>query len=275
MANSRWNQEGCPTSLLDQIPSPGPFGESRAGNSGSRANPIQQRAEKDFVDRVLQIAGPLAQYGRSPVLEQYEEMFRTEPNDSWFDPNRSPSNPTQFEIGAVSAEKGRWIFIFDYSIRPFGFSGIAANDVVPLPEGQLSGSFGYVIRLGGRAPGVVKYRIIPTSPTLRRTQFTFNERKLQPASQLNSDDFARTRAETFASAAGYGGEVHPQQPGRFGASNVPFMLTLSEDKVFAMTGVIFNRIATPIAFVEGRVSGYITSAVIGAKLLRDLSETVR
>jgi hypothetical protein len=271
----RFNSEGCPTSLLDKIPSPGPFGENRAADMAKVQAAGVRTGDEEEIDRVLQLAGALSQYGRSPILEHYDEIFRVEPNDSWFDPARNPNNPTQFEIGAVSAEAGRYIFIFDYSIRPFGFSGVAPNDVRPLPEGELSGSFGYVLRVSGRSPGIINYRLNPTSPTLRRTQFKFNERKLRTLSDLSADDFARTRAKQFASAAGYGGEVHPQQPGRFGARNVPFTLNITEDRVLSMTGVIFNRVATPLAFVEGRVSGYITSAVVGNKLERDLRETVR
>jgi hypothetical protein len=268
----RFNPEGCPTSLLDRIPSPGTFRGGLRTPTGGQGAPagLSQTGGVKTVDKVLQLAGPLSQYGRSPDLSHYEQLFRVEPNESWFSTARSPSNPTQFEIGSITAEAGNVIFVFDYSVRPFGFSGVAADDVQPFPEGQLSGSFGYVLRLGGRAPGIVNYRLDPVSPTLQRTAFRNGKPTLPDLAQLSSDEYARARSQSFASAAGYGGEVHPQQPGRFGAQNVPFMMTIEEGNVLSIVGVVFNRIPSPVSFVEARVSGYIASASLAKKLIRDL-----
>lgn len=278
MPANRWNSEGCPTSALDMVP-PGvrarPARRLAGGQPAAQAQVPMPVGRDDFVQRVLELAGPLADYGRPDILEQYEEIFRVEPNDSWFDPVRSSTNTTTFEIANISAERGKWIFIFDYSVRPFGFSGLGVGDTTPLPEGNLSGSFGYAIRLGGRPAGVVRYRLDPTSPSLNRLRFKVNESSLKPASQMTADDFARSNAAAFASASGYGGEVHPQSPGRFGARNVPFMLSVSDDETLEVTGIIFNEITLPVAFIEARLSGYITSAVVGQQLIEQLSKTLR
>jgi hypothetical protein len=246
-----------------------------SGAGGAAAQQPPALAREDFVQRVLELAGPLADYGRPAILEHYEEIFRVEPNDSWFDPVRSSTNTTTFEIANIAAERGKWIFIFDYSVRPFGFSGLGVGDTAPLEEGNLSGSFGYAMRLGGRPVGIVRYRLDPTSPTLNRIRFKVNESPLKPVSQLTEDDFARNDAAAFASSSGYGGEVHPQAPGRFGAQNVPFMLSVSDDETLEVTGIIFNEITLPVAFIEARLSGYITSAVVGQRLLEQLGKTLR
>lgn len=268
----RWNPEGCPTSVLDMVP-PGVSRPSSQARTG--AIPLPRGGEKNVVQRVLELAGPLADYGRPPVLEHYEEIFRVEPNDSWFDPIRSPSNTTQFEIGSLSAQTGKWIFVFDYSIRPFGFSGVGAGDTQPMPEGYLSGSFGYAMRVGGRPTGVVQYRLNPVSPAIRRRRFKFNESQLKPVADMTADDFTVSRANSFATSSGYAGEIHPQTPGRFGAHNVPFMISVGDDLPLEVTGIIFNEITLPVAFIEARISGYVTSAIIAQKLLDDLEKTTR
>lgn len=276
---NRWNPEGCPTSVLDMVPpGVGPAGRSsRASQPDPKASSgvIGGVPKEDFIQRVQQLAGPLNAYGRAPALEVYEEIFRIEPNESWFDPNRSQSNPTQFELASISADTGRWIFVFDYSIRPFGFSGIAIGDVMPMPEGYMSGSFGYAIRIGGRPAGIVRYRLNPTSPALRKQRFGFNQSKFQQLANMTQDDFSRTRANSFASASGFGGEIHPQAPGRFGATNVPFMLSVGDGLPVEITGVLFNEVTLPVAFIETRISGYITSAVLAHKLLSELELTTR
>jgi hypothetical protein len=233
------------------------------------------QANERVVQRVLELGGPLADYGKVPALDMYEEIFRTEPNDAWFDPARSPSNVIQFEMAAVTSKKSEAILIFDYSVRPFGFSGIGVGDTLPMPEGYLSGAFGYVIRVGGQPTGVVKYRLNPTAPGLDRVRFKFNKSPLTPATQKTASDFSRSRANSFASASGFGGEIHPQSPGRFGARNVPFMIVVGDGIPLEVTGIIFNEITLPVPFIEVRLSGYKTSATVAQNLISELDQTVR
>ena len=43
----------------------------------------------------------LAKWARNPDLKPYEELFRSEPNEAWFDSARDPDHPTQFEIATL------------------------------------------------------------------------------------------------------------------------------------------------------------------------------
>lgn len=273
---SRWNREGCPTNPMDIVE---PFSmwsgaAAKAPQQGQQESVPVPRAGTHLsggVSKVVELAGPLADYGRCPELEHYEQVFRVLPNDSWFSVDRAPNNPTQFEIGAFTSDKGRMIFIFDYSVRPFTFSGVTTTDYTPLDEGELGGAFGYSIQLGGRPPGVVRYRIDAVSSTINRAKFGFNKQGLSKVARVTPADFERVRAESFGAATGFGGNIHPQAPGRFGARNVPFMLPLTDDLAFSITGVIFRQISIPLAFIEARVSGYITDAQSGKKLLEELT----
>lgn len=225
--------------------------------------------------KINQLGAPLLWLARQPDMDLYEEVNRVEPNDSWFDIDRNPSNPTKFEILSIHTGPNKIFFIFDYSVTVYGFSGLNAHDFEPLEEGRHSGSFGYVLENNGRGVGFVRYRLNPVSPTLRTQTSQSSKVGIQPASQLTADDFARTAADDFGSAAGYGGTIHPQRPGRFGAPNANFCIYVLPDTTLDMTGVVFNPIESPVAFVEGRASGYVCTSQIGYKVIEDMIETMR
>ncbi|MEI8084424.1 MAG: hypothetical protein WCI74_21500, partial [Actinomycetes bacterium] len=82
-------------------------------------------------------------------------------------------------------------------------------------------------------------------------------------------------AESYASSAGFGASVHPQSHDRYGAHNAPFTLFVQPNVSTDVTGIIFNMIESPIAFIQARLSGYVCSEKLGSKILADLRETLR
>lgn len=260
----RLGPQGSPIDRTAPIPPPWDAAPGAAGAAGA-AGPTQ----------ISEMGGLLAKYGKTPIYKIYEQVFRVEPNQAWFDPLRDPAHPTQFEIATVTAESGQAILLFDYEIRPYRFSGINSFDYVPMEEGRLSGSLGYVIQKNGQTPGNLEYRLDPVSSTLKRQSLQFSRNGIKPITQMTADDFALTASQSYASAAGYGTSLMPQSPRRFGPSNAPFLEILLEDEVMTFSGVVYRQIESPVAFVQARISGYKTSSNIAKRLLRDLEESLR
>jgi len=227
------------------------------------------------LNRVLQVAGPFSEYTRHPELEDFESQFRVEPDDSWFSQDRSPQSPIQFEVGAITTGDNQMLLIYDYSVDVWGFSGVNPHDFEPLEDGRHSGSFGYVLRINGSSPGALRYRLDPVSPNLRPLAPQIQNALPNASYNPGADVYARAFAEQFASAAGFGASVHPQTPGRYGARDVPFTLFVQPNAAMDVTGVIFNPIESPIAFVQARLSGYVVSAKLGQKIVDDLRMTLR
>lgn len=264
--------QGCP---IDPTAPIAPPWDAASVLSGQSPQGQAAAAQSHGPMPVTEAGGLLAKYGKYPVFKVYEQLFRIEPNESWFDPARDPTRPTQFEIATVRADAGQVILLFDYSIRPYRFSGINSFDFVPMDEGRLSGSMGYVVQKNGQNPGNLEYRLDPLSSTLRRQALQFNRSLKRSIAQMTADDYAITASQSYASAAGYGTSLMPQSPRRFGAHNAPFLETIYEDEVFTFSGVVYRQIESPVAFVECRISGYKTSSNIAKRLLRDLDETLR
>lgn len=225
--------------------------------------------------RTLALAGPFSEYTRHPELEDFEQSFRVEPDGSWFSVDRSPRSPVQFEIAAATTGDNQMLLIYDYSVEVFGFSGVNAHDFEPLEEGRHSGAFGYVLRVNSRSPGALRYRLDPISPSLKPLAPQIQNALPNGTYIPGPDMYARTLADQFASSAGFGASVHPQKRGRYGAPNVPFTLFVQPNAALDITGVIFNQIESPIAFIQAMVSGYSCSAKLGQKILDDLRMTLR
>jgi len=242
--------EGCPIDPTSPVPPT--WDNAPSGASAGKANAPQPAQPA----RVSEIGAMLAKWARNPALTPYEELFRSEPNEAWFDSARDPNHPTQFEIATVRPEKGQSIVLFDYEIVPYAFSGVTALDYEALPDNMLSGVFGYAIRINSQEPGQLKYRLQPVPSTIRVQANRFNQPLMKGPGQLTADDFAISSASDYASAAGFGTGLHPQTSAHYGARNAPFTEYIHDDEVLAITGVVFQQIDIPLAFIQARVAGF-------------------
>ena len=248
------DREGCPIDPTSPVPPPWDDPPS-AGQGGGRSQAPSQ-------GRLSEVGAMLAKWARNPDLKPYEELFRSEPNEAWFDSARDPDHPTQFEIATVRPEQGQSILLFDYSVVPYGFSGVSALDYEPLPDDLISGVFGYSIRVNNKEPGQLKYRLQPIPSTIRMQSLRFNQPKIQAALQLTQDDFAISQANDYASAAGFGTGLHPQTAAHYGARGVPFTEYVHDEEVLTIIGVVFRPVEIPLAFVQARVSGFKGPSII-------------
>jgi hypothetical protein len=217
----------------------------------------------------------LAKWSRNPELKPYEEIFRAEPNEAWFDPARNPDSPTQFEIGTIRPGKGTSYVVMDYSVQPYGFSGLTPNDFDDLDDNRISGSFGYTLTRNGQSPGVMRYYLDPVNSTIRQQAFRFNQKSGLNFRDLNADDFVRSSAAQYASAAGFGTSVHPQTAGRYGGKIIPFGDFLHDDEVMTVNGVVFRTIEVPLAFIQVRFSGVTLPTELAKQAERDLRIAMR
>jgi len=258
--------QGCPIDPRDPLTSPWASG----GNPAAAADTSVQKPT-----RVVQSGAFFANIARNPLLRIFEYVQRTEPNESWFDPARDPSHPTQFELGTVKPQQGQTLVCMEYEIRPYRFSGINAYDFMPLPDGRLSGSMGYTIRINGSYPADLKYQLDPIPSTVTASSTPPGGNPFNLANQLSADNFAVVRASEYASAAGFGTSLMPQSPRMFGPANRPWAEVLQEEQAMTIYGVVFRQVESPIAFVQTRVSGYLGPTTLVSKLLRELSESLR
>ena len=263
---SRLDREGCPVDPTSPVPPPwdGPGASGAPGASPARGP-----------SRFSEVAQMIAKWGRNPEFLPYEEIFRSEPNEAWFDPARDPDHPTQFEIASVRPERGQTILLFDYEVIPYSFSGITALDYQPLDDGLLSGVFGYSFRINGQEPGQLKYRLDPVSSTIRQQSQRFNQKLQKNLTELSADDYAISQSQNYAAAAGYGTGLHPQTRSHYGARGAPFTEFIHDEQVLAVVGVVYRPVEVPIAFIQVRLSGFKCGSTMAKQLEADLRNNLR
>lgn len=266
---SALNAQGCPIDPTSPVPPPWdspPSGEGRARTSAS--------PEDSRLSRVSEIGQMVAKYARNPELRPYERLFRSEPNEAWFDLNRNPSNPTQFEIGSVAPTKGSSLLIMDYSVRPYGFSGLTPLDFEGLEDDRISGCFAYSLSINGNAPGILQYQLDPVRSTIQQQSMKANQR-LVDMNNLTSDDYVISRAAEYASAAGLGTSLHPQTAERFGGRIIPFGEFIHDNQQLTIGGVIYRAVEVPLSFIQVRFSGFQMTAELAGALQQSLRNSIR
>lgn len=256
---SQLSKEGCPLDPTSPVPPPDGFA-GEASNPGSAG-----------VGPTSEIGAMLGKWARNPNLRPYEQVFRIEPNEAWFDVSRDPDHPTQFEIGAARPERGQSILLMDYSVIPYTFSGVTAFDFSPLEDDMISGAFGYSIRINDQEPGNLSYQLQPIPSTIRQQSLRFNQSKIKTPSEMSSDDFDISQASTYAAAAGYGTGLHLQNSQHYGARGVPFTEWIHDDEVVKVMGVVFHQVDIPLAFVQVTLSGF----KCASQIVKEIQEALR
>lgn len=273
--------EACPVDPTSPVPPPWDAPPSGGSTARGLARPQMDQSapgaggSSGGTSRTMEVGSMLAKWARNPELLPYEEVFRSEPNEAWFDLARDPDHPTQFEIATVQPGAGQAIVVFDYSVVPYGFSGISPLDYAPLPDEMISGVFGYSIRVDGQEPGQLKYRLDPLDSTIRPQQFRFQQTKVKNLADLTADDFAIAAANSYATAAGFATSLHPQTAAHYGPRVGPFTEYVVDNQVLAITGVVFRPVDVTLAFIQARISGYKGRSQIIKQLVTDLRAILR
>lgn len=249
-----------------------PFTQRVIQVPGQESRVASPSAPTDKFSRVLTPA--LERTAQNPALESFEKMFRTMPDDAWYDVTRSPSNPTQFEIGTFGVPTSRCIIITNFSFEPYRFSGVGAYASEPMDRNELNGILSYRFDVSSKVPGSVDYELNPATSTGRRRKFSGDPTTLIAPNQRTAQDFQRVAANAFGSASGFGTGLLPQRTGRFGDQNKPYACKANTKEQITMTGVILRPMPVPLAFIEGVVQGYIGPQDLIDTMWKDLQRQV-
>jgi hypothetical protein len=207
--------------------------------------------------------GTLAGIAQSPEVQVFETTFSCEPNEAWFAPERSQSNPTQAEVGSYTVGKNQILLITDYSFEAYVPSSIVAHGSEPLGEKQLRGQVAYNFYVNGKMPGVTQFQIEPVPSTFQRTQF-------KQKGVATAADFALKRATAYGAAAGFGTALLPPRMWRHGDRGTPAVFPVRDGEQVLMRVVIYRPVGIPISLIEGRIVGYLGPASSLDRMLADI-----
>lgn len=226
--------------------------------------------------RVVLPGGTLAGVAQSPDVQVFDQLRSAQPNEAWYAPERSPTNPTRVEILSYQVPKDSMLIVTDYSFHVYRPSGLVPHGATLLPEGELRGVLGFQFLLHGKVPGVVNFEIEPVPSTFDRKQFRppITGRMRMP-NETTPGDFARRRATNYGSAAGTGTTLLPPRWGRHGDQGIPGAFPVYDSEQVTMTMVVYRPISIPLSLIEGRVVGYIGPRLVLDKLMGDLQNPLK
>lgn len=237
--------------LLRQVGSPPP-GRIEVGPPGVNAEPTLIHEPGGDVLRRLE----------HPAFTTFERMRRIGPpdNGSWFNPAVSPQAPVQFDILSFEVPRGQQAWIFDYSFSVFRQSGVDPGDIIKAEDGRYSNQMGFDVQVDGSRVGAIQYGLVPIpQPTLRPQ---FSSPTAQSPRTINPND--------YAGPASQGLSLQPLRESPAGARGAPFTLIANEGQRVNVTCVIFRRLRTAVAAVEGRIGGYLLATNFATSLVNRL-----
>lgn len=197
-----------------------------------------------------------------PSITVYDQLYRTLPDDGWYDPVVSPARPVQFELGAFKVPAGVHLWIMGYEFSVYRPSGVNAGDYLKAEDDRFSGVLGYDLTLDGKRPASLAFQLDPLAVTRTRQQF---EPVLTPFRGRASAQFGavpaqfdRSVSNSFAATANAGTALLPARARRVGpAAPAPFTYVARENVSVALGCVIFRPMPIPVAFIQGEIFGYL------------------
>lgn len=193
-----------------------------------------------------------------------EKMFRIQPDDGWFDPAVSRTNPVKIFFGSYNVPKHRAYLLFDYRFAAFVLSGVSPGGFEAAEPGQFSNQMGFDVQVGGGHFADISYQLEPVPAPREVQQFSSGSTAPLPT-------FAQVGTHSFASASGLGTTMLPLEDKRMGPRQGPFTVVAQPGSTVSLVGVIFSPIEEPLGCLEGRVMGY----GIEYTLLQSLLERTR
>lgn len=207
---------------------------------------------------VHQPGGDIVNLLRHPSFLPVEHLFRVQPQPVWFTAV-TPSNPHRFPLGAFRVSKGRRLFLLDYEFSIYRFSGVDAGDTLPAEEGRFSGVMGFDINISGSRQGDLNFEITPQPIAVTPPEYR-QKPNVDPRTgaliRATNDDFNAAAARGFAVSSGVGASLLPVRREVYGARRVPFTIHVKASTTVSLTGVVFKRLQSPVAFVQARVAGF-------------------
>ncbi len=201
-----------------------------------------------------------------PAITILKWGWRVLPEESWYSPFVGPQSPIQFELGAFQVPDNSDLWLFDFECSVYRFSGLDPADWVKAENGRFSGMMAFDLAFNNTRLGNVRWELDPHAIQLQRDVFAVPYNQLQPASAFN-----KNAANSFAATASQGLALFPPGVDRLGPRNGPFAYISSEGVRVALSTVIWRRLTSPVACVEGVIAGYILPRQLSQQLLAEIS----
>ncbi|MBW2672241.1 MAG: hypothetical protein JRD89_02345 [Deltaproteobacteria bacterium] len=195
-----------------------------------------------------------------PSFTTVEQLFRVGPEDSWFAQNVRPDKPVKFELGSFTVPDGITFLVTDYVFSALRQSGADPFDFVVAAPYRYSGYLGFDITVNRTRLSTLFYQLDPAPAQLFRQSF------VPAGSRVTQAQFNSSRANRFGSTSGEGTALLPPRPNVQGPRNMPFTMVAGPGSSVSLTCVIFRRIMTPLAGIQGSVSGYTVPSTVMSSL---------
>jgi hypothetical protein len=241
-------------------PSPTAVLTTSLAKQGQEAGPPGLEQEPGYVHEP---GGDFLNLLLHPQINIFEELYRVLPDDAWFQPTVSPTQPVQFELGSFTVPQSQQLWIYDYEFSLYRMSGSDPGDYVKAEAGRGSGQIGFDVTINGRRLSHLLYQLDPNPVPITRQSFN-------PQNQTTAADFSRAAVGSFASTASPGLSLLPVRRAVQGAEGAPFTLIAQQGDKVALSCVIFRRILFPIATIEGRHAGFLLQTNLAETLINRL-----
>lgn len=227
-------------------PTPGQLGSQAAGRE---------------VVTVRQFGGDLVSNLVTPETQIVKWGWRLLPEESMFSSAVNPRSPLQFQLGAFVVPAASNLWLFDHECNVYRFSGLDPLDWVLAERGRYNGSMAFDLNVGGRRIGNLRFELDPHPITPGRQEYV--------VTMPESGEFNRAAYNSFAAATAAGMAVFPPGEERAGPRNGPFCIVVEEKISVSIDCVVWRRLTSPIACIEGLIAGYLVDAQTSRQLVAE------
>lgn len=247
---------------LRGLPAPGDHRSGPPGTSGQSAGPPGFAPEPNLVHEP---AGDIGRELVHPSFTIYEQLYRVLPEEAWFAPTVSPSQPVQFEFDTFVVPDGMHLWLRDYEFTVFRQSGLDAGDIIPAEEGRFSGVMGFDVNFTGKRLSNLLYQLDPVPVLASRPTY-----QPPPGGRASPAQFDTAAAQSFAANASPGLSLLPVRRFVQGARDAPFTLIAREGETISLNVVIFRPVPSPILTIQGRSAGFLLHSQVSLALIERL-----
>ena len=271
------------------------------------APPTRERGpECASATRTVQAGGAFMDMLLHPDFVPFERTFRRLPTNGLF--TATPERPVTLEIGAYTVPQNMSLLIAEYGYTIYRFNGAIPGDYLPLESGRLALSMGTDLNFMQYRKGNIAFEIIPVpAPTQNQDAFTQQPSggtifppSLQNLSfgqpsvgtiqtlynsvgvpngavpgqvqQASAPPSAFQQVRSAVQTVGAGSALQPSRPReQQGPQKFPFSYIIDENNSVQTKMSFFGPVNIPVAFIEGRISGYL----LGANIMQALLDGVK
>lgn len=207
---------------------------------------------------------------KHPSFVTVDRLFRTLPEDAFFEPTLSPSKPFIFELGSFVVPAGMQFWMTDYRFSVLRFSGLDAGDFLEAAPTRFSSSLGFDVTIAATIRQAnLNYEIDPTPVATKRSQFAprIPGRNSPGRFEVPNSVFDSAAAKSFASTAGPGNSLLPVRDQLQGPRGGPFTFIVEEGQTVALVCAVLRPLTSPIAAIQGSLAGFTIHTNMGKTLI--------